>query len=66
MDSAHSTKRFSTRVEFYLRARPKYPAALLHFFQTELNLTPAQTIADIRDAADTDPHHQRLLVIGSQ
>jgi SAM-dependent methyltransferase len=47
MDSAHSTKRFSTRVEFYLRARPRYPAALLHFFQTELHLTPTQTIADI-------------------
>jgi len=47
MDPAHSTKRFSTRVEFYLRARPKYPPALLHFFQKELNLTPAQPIADI-------------------
>jgi SAM-dependent methyltransferase len=47
MDSAHSTRRFSPRVEFYLRARPKYPATLLHFFQTELHLKTTQPIADI-------------------
>jgi len=47
MDATHSTRRFSNRAEYYVRARPRYPAALLHFFQTELNLSPAQTIADI-------------------
>jgi predicted RNA methylase len=47
MDATHSTRRFSNRVEYYIRARPKYPAALLHFFQTELNLSSTQTIADI-------------------
>jgi SAM-dependent methyltransferase len=41
------TQRFSTRVEFYLRARPKYPKSLLTFFQTDLSLTRTQTIADI-------------------
>jgi SAM-dependent methyltransferase len=47
MDPTHSTKRFSPRVEYYLRSRPKYPTALLTFFQTDLHLTPTHKIADI-------------------
>jgi SAM-dependent methyltransferase len=47
MTSTDPTQRFSDRVEFYIRSRPRYPAALLRFFQEELSLTPAQTIADI-------------------
>jgi SAM-dependent methyltransferase len=42
-----STQRFSSRVDYYLRARPKYPAALLRFFQSELGLSPANVVADI-------------------
>src|SRR3984885_10896171 len=42
-----SKKRFSDRVEYYVRSRPKYPAALLQFFQTELGLTAANTVVDI-------------------
>jgi SAM-dependent methyltransferase len=42
-----ATKRFSNRVEFYVRSRPKYPPALLHFFQTELGLTTKSVVADI-------------------
>jgi SAM-dependent methyltransferase len=42
-----STQRFSDRVEYYARARPTYPAALLRFFQDELGLLPAHAVADI-------------------
>jgi SAM-dependent methyltransferase len=41
------TKRFTNRVAFYVRARPKYPAALLGFFQSELGLSEKDTVADI-------------------
>jgi SAM-dependent methyltransferase len=42
-----STKRFSNRVDYYVRSRPKYPAGLLRFFQSELALSPAHVVADI-------------------
>ncbi len=41
------TQRFSNRVDFYVRARPRYPAALLRFFQSELSLSPTHGVADI-------------------
>lgn len=41
------TERFSDRVEYYVRARPGYPPALLDFFKQELGLTPGHRIADI-------------------
>jgi ubiquinone/menaquinone biosynthesis C-methylase UbiE len=41
------TERFSNRVGHYVRARPRYPAALLDFFKSDLALTPAGRIADI-------------------
>jgi ubiquinone/menaquinone biosynthesis C-methylase UbiE len=42
-----STQRFSDRVDYYVRARPKYPVALLRFFQSELGLSPVHAVADI-------------------
>ena len=42
-----STQRFSDRVSYYVRARPKYPPALLEFFQTELKMSPEDAVADI-------------------
>lgn len=41
------TQRFSSRVSYYVRARPKYPHALLEFLRSELHLTPAHRVADI-------------------
>src|SRR5690606_101812 len=39
--------RFSNRVENYVRYRPGYPAAMMEFFQEELDVGPASTVADI-------------------
>src|SRR5438105_1225932 len=41
------TTRFTDRVAYHARARPRYPAVLLRFFQDELGLTPAHVLADI-------------------
>jgi SAM-dependent methyltransferase len=43
----NSTKRFSNRVEDYVKYRPTYPEALIPFLQTTYGLTPDQRIADI-------------------
>jgi SAM-dependent methyltransferase len=43
----HLSERFSDRVEFYLRARPRYPSELLPFFVREMGLTPQWRIADV-------------------
>jgi len=40
-------KRFSPRVENYIKYRPKYPVEVLEFLWDELRLTPASVIADI-------------------
>lgn len=40
------TKRFSTRVADYVKARPGYPARLIDLFR-ELGLAPPRTIADV-------------------
>jgi SAM-dependent methyltransferase len=45
--SIDSTKRFSTRVPFYVRSRPGYPPELLEFFRSELFLQPGGIVADI-------------------
>jgi ubiquinone/menaquinone biosynthesis C-methylase UbiE len=42
-----STQRFSSRVEYYVKARPKYPNAMLRFFQNDLGLSPIHSIADV-------------------
>jgi SAM-dependent methyltransferase len=41
------TKRFSQRVEFYIRSRPHYPREVLEFLQRELRVRPEHVIADI-------------------
>jgi len=42
-----STKRFSNRVEHYVRGRPSYPPALIEFFRDELGLSPSHRIVDV-------------------
>jgi SAM-dependent methyltransferase len=42
-----SKKRFSNRVEYYVKSRPRYPKAVLDFCQAELSLLPSDQIADI-------------------
>ena len=41
------TKRFSNRVENYLKYRPRYPAAIIPLLESECGLTPETLIADI-------------------
>jgi len=41
------TKRFSDRVEDYLKYRPRYPSEILETVRTERDLTPAHVVADI-------------------
>lgn len=43
----HPTQRFSNRVAFYERFRPRYPAALLSFLQEAIGLTAQHIVADI-------------------
>lgn len=42
-----STRRFSSRVENYIKYRPSYPAAILDLFRQKCGLTANSTIADI-------------------
>jgi SAM-dependent methyltransferase len=39
--------RFSDRVQFYVRSRPKYPPAFLEFCRSKLGLRPQHRVADI-------------------
>lgn len=41
------TKRFSSRVAYYVRARPHYPPALLQFLVESCHLSAADAVADI-------------------
>ena len=41
------TKRFSNRVENYLKYRPRYPAAIIPLLESECGLTQETLIADI-------------------
>src|ERR1035438_6574300 len=41
------TKRFSSRVEDYIRYRPSYPEAIVEWLARECGLTPQSRIADI-------------------
>jgi SAM-dependent methyltransferase len=43
---ADPTRRFSNRVEYYVRFRPRYPAALLTFLRS-LGLLPTHVVADV-------------------
>ena len=41
------TKRFSNRVENYLKYRPRYPNAIIPLLESECGLTPESVVADI-------------------
>ena len=41
------TTRFSERVEFYLRYRPRYPRAIVDYLSAEAGLTPEWVVADV-------------------
>ncbi len=41
------TKRFSSRVDNYVKYRPAYPASVLEFLRAECGLVPASVVADI-------------------
>ncbi len=41
------TKRFSNRVENYIKYRPNYPPAIIDFLHTTCQLTPTSVIADL-------------------
>jgi ubiquinone/menaquinone biosynthesis C-methylase UbiE len=45
--SVDSTQRFSSRVPFYVRSRPGYPAAMMEFFRSHLLLKPRHIVADV-------------------
>src|SRR3954454_20826224 len=42
-----STRRFSSRVDNYVRYRPSYPAEVVTLLATECGLTPGALVADI-------------------
>ena len=41
------TRRFSDRVDDYVRYRPSYPAAVVDLLRRECGLTPAWVVADV-------------------
>src|SRR6516162_6388935 len=43
----NSTQRFSSRVENYIKYRPRYPEAVVDLLLRECGLTPESVIADI-------------------
>ena len=45
--TSDATRRFSERVEHYVRARPSYPDAIVDLLVEELGHRPGETIADI-------------------
>lgn len=47
MNKINPTTRFSDRVQYYIKYRPKYPKEILYFLKKELNLSIRHTIADI-------------------
>lgn len=47
MSAADPTRRFSDRVQHYVRYRPGYPAGVLDLLRSETGLTPASVIADV-------------------
>jgi SAM-dependent methyltransferase len=47
MNENNSTTRFSDRVQYYIKYRPKYPKEILDFFKKELKLSIRHNIADI-------------------
>ncbi|HEY6338188.1 MAG TPA: class I SAM-dependent methyltransferase [Candidatus Sulfotelmatobacter sp.] len=47
MPASNATRRFSGRVENYVRYRPGYPPEVLHALKKECGLTASQVIADV-------------------
>ncbi len=47
MNHLASTRRFSSRVDNYVKYRPLYPRAILPFLQDAVGLTPDSVIADV-------------------
>ena len=45
--SADPTRRFSSRVEDYIKYRPRYPRSVVELLSDECGLTPASVIADV-------------------
>lgn len=43
----HSTERFSTRVENYVKYRPHYPSAVIDLLQSECGLNRESIVADV-------------------
>jgi len=41
------TRRFSSRVESYIRYRPRYPQPIIALLERECGLTPASVVADV-------------------
>ena len=46
-DKRAPTRRFSDRVEYYVKYRPHYPAAILPFLEEAIGLTPQWDVADV-------------------
>lgn len=59
-----STRRFSSRVENYVRYRPAYPSAVLDLLKQNCNLTAASVIADV--ASGTGIFTRMLLENGNR
>jgi ubiquinone/menaquinone biosynthesis C-methylase UbiE len=45
--ASDATGKFSDRVDYYVRCRPRYPKALIAFMRADLGLTPEAIIADV-------------------
>ena len=63
MPLVDSTKRFSSRVDHYVRFRPSYPKQIIEILERECGLTPASVVADI--ASGTGIFTKLLLEYGS-
>ena len=59
-----STRRFSSRVEYYVRYRPAYPSAVLDLLKKECGLSAASVIADM--ASGTGIFTRMLLENGNR
>src|SRR5687767_5971478 len=46
-DRSDPTRRFSDRVENYIRYRPGYPAEILDILRSEIGFDPTWTVADV-------------------
>lgn len=61
-DNRKPTRRFSDRVDYYVRYRPAYPPALLRFLEGAAGLTPQTIVADV--GSGTGILSQLFLVYG--